>query len=68
MILATEVGGHDDEEPILLVVEGRRLLPGPDADPPVVAVLPFRSLGDDSRGDYFGDALTEELITQLGRR
>ncbi len=34
---------------------------------PVLAVLPFENLTGDSREDYLGDGLTDELITQLGQ-
>jgi adenylate cyclase len=32
-----------------------------------IAVLPFASLGDLDRGDYFSDGLTEDIISALGR-
>ena len=32
-----------------------------------IAVLPFASFGDPDRGDYFGDGLTEDIISALGR-
>ncbi len=35
---------------------------------PVLAVLPFATLGPSSDDDYFGDALAAELISQLSRR
>ncbi|GAB4565850.1 MAG: hypothetical protein Tsb0020_17050 [Haliangiales bacterium] len=35
---------------------------------PVLAVLPFATLGPSSGDDYFGDALAAELISQLSRR
>ncbi len=34
---------------------------------PVIAVLPFESLSDDSAATHFADGLTEDLIFQLGR-
>ncbi len=46
------------------LVEGERA-----ADVPVrkLAVLPFENMGPDTSFDYFGDGLTEELITELNR-
>jgi adenylate cyclase len=32
-----------------------------------IAVLPFASLGDSDRSDYFTDGLTEDIISALGR-
>jgi adenylate cyclase len=32
-----------------------------------IAVLPFASLGDPDRSDYFADGLTEDIISALGR-
>jgi adenylate cyclase len=32
-----------------------------------IAVLPFSSLGDPDRSDYFSDGLTEDIISALGR-
>src|ERR1700751_4814223 len=32
-----------------------------------IAVLPFASLGDPDRSDYFSDGLTEDIISALGR-
>jgi adenylate cyclase len=34
---------------------------------PMVAVLPFSNLSEQSRDDYFGDGLTEDIISALGR-
>ena len=34
---------------------------------PSVAVLPFRNLGGDPREDYFGEGITEDIITALSR-
>jgi TolB-like protein/class 3 adenylate cyclase/Flp pilus assembly protein TadD len=34
---------------------------------PSIAVLPLASLGTDSKDDYFGDGLTEDIISALGR-
>ena len=34
---------------------------------PTIAVLPLVSLGADSKEDYFGDGLTEDIISALGR-
>jgi TolB-like protein/lipoprotein NlpI len=43
--------------------------PAPPADDrPVVAILPFEDYSVDGEESYLGDALTEELIAQLGRR
>ena len=39
-----------------------------NGDPPLIrslAVLPFQNLSDEPGQDYFADAMTEELITQL---
>lgn len=33
----------------------------------IIAVLPFANMSSDSEQDYFGDGLTEEMISQLGR-
>ena len=41
---------------------------GSDDALPVVAILPFADLSVDTEQSYLGDALTEELIAQLGRR
>ncbi len=35
---------------------------------PMLAVLPFENLGGDPEQEYFSDGLTEEMISQLGRR
>ena len=35
---------------------------------PMLAVLPFENLGGDPEQEYFADGLTEEMISQLGRR
>lgn len=35
--------------------------------PPLVAVLPFSSLGTPAESDYVTEGLTEEIITQLGK-
>jgi adenylate cyclase len=37
------------------------------AAPPTVAVLPFLTLNSESAADYFGDGLTEDIISALGR-
>jgi serine/threonine protein kinase/TolB-like protein/Flp pilus assembly protein TadD len=52
----------------LAPVEPRRLLePSSLAEPPVMlAVLPFDNLTGDASQEFFGDGLTEEMITQLG--
>jgi adenylate cyclase len=34
---------------------------------PVIAVLPFTSIGGDPEQDHFGDGLTEDIITELAR-
>ena len=34
---------------------------------PTLAVLPFRTLGDDDQDDYFGEGMTEDIITGLSR-
>jgi TolB-like protein/DNA-binding winged helix-turn-helix (wHTH) protein/Tfp pilus assembly protein PilF len=38
----------------------------PDSGKVMLAVLPFHSLSDDTRQEYFADGMTEEMITQLG--
>ena len=35
---------------------------------PMLVVLPFANLGGDPEQEYFSDGLTEEMISQLGRR
>src|SRR5271154_6345326 len=35
---------------------------------PMLGVLPFENLGGDPEQEYFADGLTEEMISQLGRR
>ncbi|MBN8978802.1 MAG: tetratricopeptide repeat protein [Rhizobiales bacterium] len=45
------------ESPQVVSTEGR----------PSIAVLPLISLGADSNDDYFGDGLTEDIISALGR-
>lgn len=42
------------------------LLPRP-SDKPSIAVLPFDNLRDDPAQEYFGDGVTEDLITELSR-
>jgi adenylate cyclase len=39
----------------------------PVVAPPTVAVLPFLTLNAESAADYFGDGLTEDIISALGR-
>src|SRR4051812_25554309 len=34
---------------------------------PSIAVLPFRNMSGDSEQDYFGDGITEDLITDLSK-
>ncbi len=41
--------------------------PKPGAERAMLAVLPFENLTKDPEQDYFGDGLTEQLITELGR-
>ena len=43
--------------------------PAPPSRPTraMLAVLPFESVSEDGRGDYFADGLTEEMIAQLGQ-
>lgn len=38
-----------------------------DRGQPTIAVLPFAEFGDDPANSYFGDGLTEDVITALGR-
>lgn len=40
---------------------------GADRGQPTIAVLPFTELGEDPARSYFGDGLTEDVITALGR-
>lgn len=40
---------------------------GPLSQRPTVAVLPFLTLSAESADDYFGDGLTEDIISALGR-
>jgi TolB-like protein/Tfp pilus assembly protein PilF len=56
--------------------EGYRLLapvsvdaqvPTQGAEPPVVAVLPFRNLSPDAETDYFGDGVVSDIISALSR-
>jgi TolB-like protein/DNA-binding winged helix-turn-helix (wHTH) protein len=57
---------------VLLMVGGglywsrARIRPQPAKGKLMLAVLPFETLSRDAGQDYFGDGLTEELITQLG--
>ena len=51
---------------IALAVSWGRPAGPPLPDRPSIAVLPF-SGGDDPQQDYFGDGLTEDLTTSLGR-
>ncbi len=51
---------------VALAVPWGRPAGPPLPDRPSIAVLPF-SGGDDPQQDYFGDGLTEDLITSLGR-
>jgi TolB-like protein/DNA-binding winged helix-turn-helix (wHTH) protein/Tfp pilus assembly protein PilF len=46
-----------------------RRFPVEGAAPPVrsIAVLPLKNLSGDAREDYFADAMTEELITEMSR-
>src|SRR4029078_12574544 len=37
------------------------------SDRPTIAVLPFITLESDAQSGYFGDGLTEDLISALGR-
>jgi adenylate cyclase len=46
-------------------VQARPALPLPDK--PSIAVLPFRNFSGDPRQDYFADAFTDEVITELSR-
>jgi TolB-like protein/DNA-binding winged helix-turn-helix (wHTH) protein len=60
-LAATLVGltwlGQGQRSPVAAPPQGKILL----------AVMPFKNLDGDASRDYFGDGLTEELITQLGR-
>ena len=38
-----------------------------DAELPTIAVLPFTTHGGDPESEYFADAITDELITQLAK-
>jgi hypothetical protein len=47
----------------------QRVLADEGAPSPIkLLVLPFENLSRDPEQDYFSDGLTEEMITQLGRR
>jgi TolB-like protein/Tfp pilus assembly protein PilF len=71
--------GQDEERRDWIVTvprEGYRLLAAPgaapgriksEADPPVVAVLPFRNVSTDAETDYFGDGVVSDIITALSR-
>jgi TolB-like protein/class 3 adenylate cyclase/Flp pilus assembly protein TadD len=39
----------------------------PSTDKPSVAVLPFTNLGDDPAKEYFGDGVTNDIITDLSK-
>jgi TolB-like protein/Tfp pilus assembly protein PilF len=39
----------------------------PLPDKPSIAVLPFTNMSNDPKQEYFGDGLTEEIITALGK-
>ncbi|MEE8555294.1 MAG: adenylate/guanylate cyclase domain-containing protein, partial [bacterium] len=60
------VGGEDTAKsgaPLSIAGFG---IPAP-TDRPTIAVLPFRNLGGDSDQDYFGDGISEDLITELSK-
>jgi adenylate cyclase len=46
---------------------GAAVEPPPIRERPVVAVLPFLTLNAEPADDYFGDGLTEDIISALGR-
>jgi adenylate cyclase len=54
-------------EPPQLSEDGASRKIAPLAAPPTVAVLPFLTLNAESAADYFGDGLTEDIISALGR-
>src|SRR5579859_2684474 len=54
LILAYSIGKYTAKTPVRA---GRAML----------AILPFRNLGNDSQQDYFADGLTAEMISQFGR-
>jgi adenylate cyclase len=53
--------------PLQLTEDGASRNTPPVAAPPTVAVLPFLTLNAESAADYFGDGLTEDIISALGR-
>jgi adenylate cyclase len=53
--------------PLLLTEDGASRNTSTVATPPTVAVLPFLTLNAESAADYFGDGLTEDIISALGR-
>jgi TolB-like protein len=58
--IAELVGRTGDHQ----VAPGRRpTIPAPDK--PSIAVLPFKSTTDATDGDYFADAVTEDIVTAL---
>jgi TolB-like protein len=42
-------------------------LPPSEADPPMIAVLPFQNMSGDPDQEYFADGMVEEIITALSR-
>jgi TolB-like protein/class 3 adenylate cyclase/cytochrome c-type biogenesis protein CcmH/NrfG len=46
---------------------GGAKMAAPSLGRPMVAVLPFSNLSEQSSDDYFGDGLTEDIISALGR-
>ncbi len=44
-----------------------QVVPAPADDKPSIAVLPFVSMSGDADQQYFGDGITEDIITELAR-
>jgi len=43
------------------------VVPGVASGKPSIAILPFNNLGGDPEQQYFGDGITEDIITELSR-
>ncbi len=49
------------------VARRRSLAPPRRSNKPSIAVLPFTSMSGDIEQQYFGDGITEDIITELAR-